>query len=294
VEITIDELGDLVGTVQDVVGKGTRVGFVGMIVRRAPQILSQGTVVADVIQNLGDEVLFPAVRLGRGASVIFLFPFFYDASRARRSSVLGKRTRARHRENSFEQRRRIAGERQGRVCVGQHQQQRKGVAMNTTVTIGKRLVPLDHIALAEPFDPSAYPEMKTQKAFRTRVVFIDRQSVLTEDALDMFASTHGFRVLEEESVATNPLVRFSVESFVPAEGFQPTKPFQTRLLWRDLDGNTQSKLLLSPPNVVLASAVTGAGEAPAAAGEGVAPAKRQTASAGRRRSRRREASAQPA
>lgn len=164
----------------------------------------------------------------------------------------------------------------------------------TNIVVGKRHIPLDHIALVEPFDPAAYPGMKTDKAFKARVVLIDRASVLTEETPEAFAEAQGFRMLAGESVATNPAIRFSVESFVPAEGFQPTKPFLTRLLWRDLDGNTQSKLLLSPPEVVLASAVTGAGEAPAAAREGAAPAKRETASAGRRRSRRREASAQPA
>ena len=166
--------------------------------------------------------------------------------------------------------------------------------MTNTVTIGKRLIPLDHIALVEPFDPAAYPGMKTDKAFKARVVLIDRASVLAEETPEGFAEAHRFRMLADENVATNPAIHFSVETFEPAEGFKPTKPFQTRLLWRDLDGNTQSKLLLSPPDVVLASAVTGAGEAPAAAREGAAPAKRQTASAGRRRSRRREASAQPA
>jgi len=133
--------------------------------------------------------------------------------------------------------------------------------MTNTVTIGKRLIPLDHIALVEPFDPSAHPGMKTDKAFKARVVLIDRQSVLTEEESAGFAEAHGFRMLAEEGVATNPAIRFAVETFEPAEGFEPTKPFRSRLLWRDLEGNTQSKLLLSTPEVVLAAVVTGEGKA---------------------------------
>ena len=70
------------------------------------------------------------------------------------------------------------------------------------------------------------------------------------------------KVLAEDSVGTNPAVRFSVETFEATEGFQPSKPYRSRLLWRDLEGNTQSKLLLSAPEAVLAIAVKG--EAPAA------------------------------
>ena len=167
--------------------------------------------------------------------------------------------------------------------------------MTTTVTIGKRLIPLDHIALIEPFDPSAHPGMKTDKAFKARVVLIDRQSVLTEDAPARFVESFGFRLLPAEGVATNPAYRFSVESFEPVPGFEPAKPYRTRLSWRDLDGETQSKLLLSSPETVLSIAVKGENETGAAAEDAGAQVKRAAAStAGRRKTRRRAREPEPA
>jgi hypothetical protein len=64
-------------------------------------------------------------------------------------------------------------------------------------------------------------------------------------------------MLPMDKVATNPAVRFNVETFVPADGFVPNRAYLTRLLWKDLDGNDQSKLLLSEPETVLAVAVSG-------------------------------------
>jgi hypothetical protein len=52
-------------------------------------------------------------------------------------------------------------------------------------------------------------------------------------------------------------VRFLVETFEPAEGFQPRKPYQSRLKWRDQDGNEQSKLLLTKPETVIAVVLRG-------------------------------------
>ena len=159
-----------------------------------------------------------------------------------------------------------------------------------TVVIGKRHIPLDHIALVEPFDPSSHPGMKSDRAFKARVALIDRQSVLTEETLEAFAAAHKFRLIPEDQVAINPGVRFSVETFVKADGFEPTKPFKSRLLWRDLDGDTQSKLLLAEPEAVLAIAVTGeaapdakAGDAPRESG-----GRKPTASSMRPRSERRK------
>jgi hypothetical protein len=125
-----------------------------------------------------------------------------------------------------------------------------------TIVVGRKHIPLNQVALVEPFDPAAYPGMKSDKAFQARIVLIDRQSVLTEDTVEAFAA-QGFRLIAEDQVLTNPAVRFSVESFVKTEGFEPSKPFLSRLLWVDLDGQKQSKLLLAPPEAVLAVAVTG-------------------------------------
>jgi hypothetical protein len=158
----------------------------------------------------------------------------------------------------------------------------------STIVVGKRHIPLEHVALVEPFDPSMHPGLRTERAFKARIVLIDRQSVLTEDAVEAFAGTHAFRFVTADQLATNPAIRFGVENFTPADGFEPTKPFVTRLSWRDLDGNTQSKLLVSPPEAVLAAVVTGEKKAeapepkPRAGGS-----RRPTATIDRRKARRR-------
>lgn len=128
--------------------------------------------------------------------------------------------------------------------------------MPEVITIRRRLVPLNYIALVEPFDP-AQSRIQTDKDFRARVVMIDRESVLTEDTSAAFAEAHGSRMLPDEGVAVSPAIHFGVECFEPAEGFKPTRPYRSRLVWRDQDGNTQSKLLLGEPEAVLAVAVQG-------------------------------------
>jgi hypothetical protein len=104
--------------------------------------------------------------------------------------------------------------------------------------------------------------MRSDKAFKTRVVLIDRQSLLTEETVEALATGHGLRLLMEDQIVINPAIRFNVETFAPTEGFEPTKPFRSRLIWRDLQSDTQSKLLLSAPETVLAIAVTGEAEKP--------------------------------
>jgi hypothetical protein len=141
-----------------------------------------------------------------------------------------------------------------------HQQPNKEMSMSSTVTLGRRLVPLEHVAFVEPFDATGSARIKTQKPFQARVVLLDRESMLTEETLDVFAGKHGFRRLSEDGIAVNPAVRFSVEAFEPAEGFTPSKLYRSRLLWRDLDGEPQSKLLLTEPEALLAIAVRGEGE----------------------------------
>jgi hypothetical protein len=125
--------------------------------------------------------------------------------------------------------------------------------MTKTLTIGKRIIPLDHIALIEAFDPEANPRFQPAQAFQSRVVLLNRDSVLALTPVDALAKEHGFSLLAEDAVAANPAVYFGVESFAPAEGFAPTKPYTTRLKWRDLDGNDQSKLLLTGPEQVIAT-----------------------------------------
>jgi hypothetical protein len=68
--------------------------------------------------------------------------------------------------------------------------------------------------------------MLSERPFQTRIVLLDRDSVLTEEALSPFAERHSFRTLNEDGIATNPAVHFSVEAFEASEGFTPTKPYR--------------------------------------------------------------------
>ena len=111
--------------------------------------------------------------------------------------------------------------------------------------------------MIEPVDAAALAKLQTDRAFQARLVLIDRESVLTEEAVAGFALTHGFRLLAEDGIATNPAVHFRVEAFEPMEGFTSAKPYRTRLLWRDPDGQAQSKLLVTAPEDVLATVVRG-------------------------------------
>lgn len=129
--------------------------------------------------------------------------------------------------------------------------------MSKTVTFGRRLVPVEQIALIEPFDPSANPRMQSERPFKARVVLLNRDSILTEEPPPVFAEANGFRSLAEDGVFTNPEIHFRVEVFHPVGDFMPTKPYLSRIVWRDLGGNTQSKLLLTKAEDVLAIAVRG-------------------------------------
>lgn len=153
----------------------------------------------------------------------------------------------------------------------------------TTITIGRRLVPLEHIVLFEPFDPSTHQRMQSDKSFQTRVVLVNRDSVLSEEPLAALAEQNGFRMLAEDGIAASPSVLFSVEAFEAAGDFQPTKPYRSRLLWRDPSGKAQSKLLLASPEDVLATVIRGSSNAPTAG----------KANSRTRRSRRRATSPAP-
>jgi len=129
--------------------------------------------------------------------------------------------------------------------------------MANFITVGRRLIPSEHVAFVEPFDPNANPKFQTSRDFKGRVVMVNRDSFLIEEPQQAFAEANGFRMLQMDRVATNPAIQFRVETFVPADGFVPARAYATRLLWKDLDGNEQSKLLLSEPETVLAVAVRG-------------------------------------
>lgn len=120
------------------------------------------------------------------------------------------------------------------------------------VTIGKRLVSSDQIALVEAFDPASNPEFKPEKNFKSRLLLLDRDAVLTEQTPKEFADEHELHMLAEDNVGINRKISFRVETFEPNEKFTPSKPFKTRLKWRDFMGNEQSKLLLTAPEIVIA------------------------------------------
>lgn len=138
--------------------------------------------------------------------------------------------------------------------------------MQDVIAIGRRLVPLEQIALVEPFDPASNPEFKPEKPFKARLVLLSRDNILAEFTPEEFAASHGFRMLPDDGMAANPAVAYRVETFAPSESFTPTKPYATRLKWRDGDGNEHSRLLLTKPEAVIALALRG--ETNAANGRG--------------------------
>jgi len=119
------------------------------------------------------------------------------------------------------------------------------------ITIGKRLVTAEQIALVEPFDPESNPEFKPEKDYKARVVLLNRDTVLTETTPKEFSEANGFYLLTDENVAVHPSIVFRIETFEATETFKPAKGYRTRIKWRDPDGNEQSKLLVMEPESVV-------------------------------------------
>jgi hypothetical protein len=158
--------------------------------------------------------------------------------------------------------------------------------MQDVITIGRRLIPVEQIALVEPFDPASNPEFKPDKPFKARLVLLNRDTVLAEAAPQEVAEAYGFRMLAEDDMAVNPSIAFRVESFTPTETFNPQKAYATRLKWRDRDDNEQSKLLLTKPETVIALVLRG--EAASAASAKGSPRRPPRSRATRRNSRKPE------
>jgi hypothetical protein len=133
------------------------------------------------------------------------------------------------------------------------------------ITIGKRLISADQVAFAELFDPAANPEFKPEKDFKTRVVLLDRDMVLTEQTPAEFASANELHLFAEDNVAVNRTIAFKIETFEPTESFNPSKRYKTRLKWSDAKGGDQSKLLVTPPETVIAEILKAKVKVPAAA-----------------------------
>jgi hypothetical protein len=132
--------------------------------------------------------------------------------------------------------------------------------MQNIITVGEEYVPVEQIAYIEPFEPPANGQFKSDKPWKGRVVLLNRESVLTEDTPHDFAKANEFRFLPEDNVATNPMISFRVRRFKPTEDFNPGKPYETQLQWRDPEGNPRRKLLLTKPEIVIAIALRGGTE----------------------------------
>jgi hypothetical protein len=76
------------------------------------------------------------------------------------------------------------------------------------ITIGRRLVPSNQIAVVEPFDPLTNPEFKPEKTFQARIVLLNRDTILTETSMHEFAKANGFHLLGNENIAVNPNLPF--------------------------------------------------------------------------------------
>jgi hypothetical protein len=119
------------------------------------------------------------------------------------------------------------------------------------ITIGRRVIAADQIAVIEPFDPASNPEFQPEKEYKARIVLLNRDTVLTEITTQEFAAANGFYLLSDEAIAVSSSLAFGVESFTPTEKFKPEKAYRSRIKWRDPDGNEQSKLLLMEPETVV-------------------------------------------
>jgi hypothetical protein len=129
--------------------------------------------------------------------------------------------------------------------------------MQNVIRIAKRLIPLEQIALIEPYIADPTKPLNTTKEFRSRIVLLDKNSVLAEQSVATLSEAHSFRMIQPDGSATNPDIAYWVERFQPTDAFKPEKPFQSRLLWRDPSGLAQSRLLLASPETILAIAVRG-------------------------------------
>lgn len=156
--------------------------------------------------------------------------------------------------------------------------------MDNLIRINKRLIPLEHVALVEPYVADPNSPLRTSKDFKSRIVLLDKDSVLSEDSTEEFAARHAFRMIAPDGIATNPEVAYWVETFAPDDSFRPEKPFATRILWRAVTGFAHSRLLLAPPEAVLAIAVRGLREPPNTEGDAEPqPARRKRPATPRKR-----------
>jgi hypothetical protein len=119
------------------------------------------------------------------------------------------------RKNLFQKSEWIARQARIGVCLLKPKPSEK--SMSTVVHVSKHLIPVERIALFEPFVMPEEPPFSTSKDFKSRIVLLDKMSILTEETPEELAQANGFRM--------NPTVAFGVETFTPVENFQPTNLF---------------------------------------------------------------------
>jgi len=115
--------------------------------------------------------------------------------------------------------------------------------MQNIITVGEEYVPVEQIAFIEPFEPQLMRSSNPTNRGRAA------SSYSTE--------ANEFRFIPDDNVATNRMVSFRVRSFKPTQDFNPAKPYQTQLDWRDGEGITRRKLLLTKPEMVIAIVLRG-------------------------------------
>jgi hypothetical protein len=123
--------------------------------------------------------------------------------------------------------------------------------MENILKLNRYIIPVEQIVGVEPYDPAANPEFRTERTYRSRVILLNRESHLAEDTVESLTTRLALRFLAEDQTAFNPTVEYQVEYFSPSETFKPERPFKSRLVWRDADGNKQSKLLKTNPAIVV-------------------------------------------
>jgi hypothetical protein len=158
------------------------------------------------------------------------------------------------RQNCFEATTPIVRDGQTGVCFALSTKEHP---MTDTIQVAKRILPVEQIALIEPFVRVEGAELRSTKEFKARIILLNKDSILSLDTPEQLAKAHAFRIIIADRVATNPAVGYWVEIFEPVESFQSARPFRTRLLWRGPDRMAHSKLLVASPETVLAVAVRG-------------------------------------
>jgi hypothetical protein len=130
--------------------------------------------------------------------------------------------------------------------------------MENIITVGQHHLAIGQVACVEPFDASAQREdFRSDKPYRSRIVLLNRDTHLSEDTPEAFVTRYGFLFLAEDETAFNPGLFYKVSSFTPTATFNPRKPFKTGVEWTDAFGEKQRKLLLTQPEIVLATLVRG-------------------------------------